>query len=337
VNDVPIIDAPLLDVLLSRSEPIALHDLARQTRRAIEALRAELDRLRAAEVVLRDEPLGVSVDAVGLAAGHDYLTWACPNPIERGGHGRIVEVYRQTTSTQDAVRRLIATYGRRSDGAIVVADEQSAGRGRLGRRWVCPPGLGLTFSRAVVRDRRDVTPDRLAFATSVAISEAIEQAAGAAVGDVRIKWPNDLYVDGQKIAGILVESSTESVGSEAVASAVIGVGINVDVTRDDLPNELADVATSVSMQGWRAHRLRILAEAVRAMDDALNVRDCARLVNMWRSRSMMLGQCVPVRCDGRDVVGTVEDLDPQRGLVLRGERGEMVFLPAETSTIVQSQ
>ena len=238
------------------------------------------------------------------------------------GPHRHVEVYRRLGSTQDAARRLARTLPTRCDGAVVVADEQTAGRGRLGRAWLSPPGTAVTFSTLFRTTPGAV--DRLTFATSVALCDALAPPLETAGHDCRIKWPNDLYVGDRKLAGILVEQADDL--------AVIGVGINVSLDPAALPPELQPVATSLAALGVQLDRLAVLAAVLQALDLALRHTPEAQLLDAWRRRCHLIDREASFVCDGRPVTGTVIDLDPHLGLIVRRSTGELVHLPAAVTS-----
>ncbi len=332
----PIIDPRVLDALLAQPIGADTARLLELVGGSQDVLCRELTRLRSADCLIYENDNGrIVLRRAGLPTWRDYVEWRRGCTPSLAPASTTVEVYRQTTSTQDAVRRVVDRLGRASDGAAVVADEQTAGRGRLGRRWVCPAGLGVTVSRAFVGDAGDASSDRLTLHVAVAVAEAVERSADLPSGTVRIKWPNDLLVDGRKLAGILVESARLEDGA---AASIVGVGINTHVSAEDVPQELRDVepaVTSMAMQGWLIDRLRVLAEVVCAMDALCGAKE-DDLLGRWRVRSTLLGQAVRLRSDGREVAGEVVDIDPVRGLIVRGERGELVMLPAATTTVLQS-
>jgi BirA family biotin operon repressor/biotin-[acetyl-CoA-carboxylase] ligase len=136
--------------------------------------------------------------------------------------------YRQTDSTNERARELAAAGV--PHGTLVTAAEQSAGRGRQGRRWTAPPGRALLCS-LLIRD----PPRLLPLAAGVAVAEV----AGARA---RVKWPNDVLVDGLKVAGILVE------GRPQEAWAVLGIGLNVALREEDFPSELAGRAGTLGLE-----------------------------------------------------------------------------------------
>ncbi len=252
------------------------------------------------------------------------------------GETRRIEIYRQTASTQDAARRLLASRrdARGLGGAVVVADEQTAGRGRLGRAWHAPAGTGLTFTylhdtQAAPHFPPDEPPDatdRTTFAASVALCEALSPRLDQVGHPPRIKWPNDLYADDRKLAGILVER----VGRHAL----IGVGINVMLDPADLPPDVRDTATSLAQLGVLADRLAVLADVLLALDRALHHTPEAALLDTWRQRCRLADRPAAFRSAGRAVTGTVIDLDPRLGLIVRRASGELVHLPAATTTVV---
>ncbi len=295
-------------------------------------MQRELDRLCHADCELDTNPQqGVRLLRAGLGCWADYLQTLRDRP-------RIVEVYRQTVSTQDSARRLIAHRCALADGALVIADQTPAGRGRLGRRWIAPAGSALTFSRIC----RTAAPDdaqavnRLTFATSVAVAQTLDHWLTPRGQQARIKWPNDILVGGKKIAGILVEVMHSE---EAGHFAIIGVGLNVSLLPDQLPDDpndptLRERITSLAMLNIHADRLAVLGRLVGEVDHALDRADPDDLLKSWRSRSTLIGQHVSLQSDGRRYTGEVADLDPNLGLILRTSNGSMAHLPAATTTVL---
>lgn len=186
-----------------------------------------------------------------------------------------------TGSTNDVAARLAADES--SEGAVVVADAQTKGRGRRGREWFSPPGAGLYVS-LVVRPGRSRGGERaarlLTLAAGVALAEAVEAATGLRVD---VKWPNDLHIGRRKLAGILAEAA----GSGPGESIVLGYGINV--TAAAYPPALADRATSLEFElGRHVDRALMLVESLvnlsRRYDDLLDGRFDA-ILDAWRARA----------------------------------------------------
>ncbi|HXQ89562.1 MAG TPA: biotin--[acetyl-CoA-carboxylase] ligase, partial [Solirubrobacterales bacterium] len=147
--------------------------------------------------------------------------------------------YRRTDSTNTRARELAAAGA--PHGTVVTAGEQSAGRGRQGRTWTAPPGKALLYS-AIVRpleDRHTMLP----LAVPLAVCEAAEQLNPNL--ECKVKWPNDIHVQGRKLAGVLIEARPQD------SWAVIGVGLNLTIQEHEFPSELRDRATSLFPSGQR--------------------------------------------------------------------------------------
>lgn len=193
-------------------------------------------------------------------------------------------------------------------GTLVTADEQAAGRGRQGRSWAARPGTAVLMS-VIVRDldERDAT---LPLTTAVAVCEAAEACA-----DVRcaIKWPNDVWIDGRKLAGILVEARPQE------GWAVVGVGVNVTSANDDFPEELRGAATSLALESPDPEppsREAVLA----ALLDALGARltqSPDRILEAWRKRDALLGS----RVEWSGGEGTAAGVDDTGALVVETHDG----------------
>jgi BirA family biotin operon repressor/biotin-[acetyl-CoA-carboxylase] ligase len=265
----------------------------------------------------------------GLSAWSDYLAW-CDR--RRGREPRLIEVYRSTSSTQDATRRLLMSRGLAAHGCVTTADEQTLGRGRLGRRWVGPVGTALMASIGVVSENSTWSVDLLMLAACIATTRAIERLAPDIA--VRIKWPNDLLVAERKIAGILVETF-QLPDADGRQAAVVGIGINVGATPEDfaaLDANLATQATSLINEGRTVDRLPLLNQLLAEFDAALTTPSRRELVDAWRDRSILLGEQVVLHHDRATFRGEVVDIDPEDGLVLRLSNGSFVHLPAATTT-----
>jgi BirA family biotin operon repressor/biotin-[acetyl-CoA-carboxylase] ligase len=153
------------------------------------------------------------------------------------------------TSTQRLLDRAMP------EGAVAVADEQTQGRGRMGRMWVAPPGTSLLVSVAL---RPEVTPERLPTLT-VAAAEAVAEVVAALGLDATVKEPNDVLVAGRKVAGVLAEASEGNV--------TLGLGINVSQTAEELPERPVFPATSLALElGAAPDRAELLVELLLALE-----------------------------------------------------------------------
>jgi len=203
--------------------------------------------------------------------------------------------YRLTDSTNDRARELAVAGA--PHGTLVTADEQTAGRGRQGRAWVAPPRSAVTMSM-VLRDL-DEGSAAVALAAAVAVCDAL------APLDCKIKWPNDVWVDRRKLAGILVE------GRPQEGWAVLGLGLNVTTGREQFPADLRETATSLRIAGDD----RDAEEVLRALLEALHARlgaPAAEVLAAWRERDALLGEGVR----WRDGEGTAAGIDETGALLV---------------------
>lgn len=212
--------------------------------------------------------------------------------------GRPHRHLRVCDSTNELARRLAEAGA--PDGLIVTADSQTAGRGRQGRAWATPAGGALAYS-ALLRDR--ISP-LVALATAVACCEAVESLAPV---ETMIKWPNDIWIEGRKVAGILVEARPQD------GWAVIGIGLNLNVAPEDLPAEVAGRATSIGHGVGRD-------QAIVALNEALSRwigRPAADVVEAFRRRDALAGRHI----EWGDGAGTASGIDDEGNLLVRDERG----------------
>lgn len=209
-------------------------------------------------------------------------------------------------------------------GLVLVADHQTAGRGRLDRTWVTPPGAALTFSVLLAPDRVPVARwPWLPLLVGIAVAEGVRRVAEV---DCSLKWPNDVLVDERKLAGILVERVERASG----AVAVVGVGLNVSQAADELPVE---TATSLALEGAATtDRTVVLREVLRSLE-ALFVQwqadlgDPRRgLVDSYVRRCGTLGREVRVDLPaGEQVVGTATGIDTEGRLEVRTPEGRRIL------------
>ena len=210
------------------------------------------------------------------------------------------------------------------EGIVLVADHQTAGRGRAGRTWTAPPGAGLLLS-ILLRPPAAVM-DLATMAVAVAAAEAVQSVAGFAP---RLKWPNDLVWPGdgsapdRKLAGILAEADGPAAGDKAVV--VVGIGINV-TWPSELPEELAEIAVAINhvtdRPVDREDLLIALLSALAPRYAALVAGDRLSLLEGWRKRSATLGRRVRVDLGTDAVEGTAVDVTDDGHLVVDTVEGE---------------
>jgi BirA family transcriptional regulator, biotin operon repressor / biotin---[acetyl-CoA-carboxylase] ligase len=229
--------------------------------------------------------------------------------------GHRVERHATIGSTNDRARQLLAEPD--GDGSVVVADEQTAGRGRLGRTWQSPPGRNLYVSVGLVPAVDAADAWRLGLATALAVADACET-----VAHVALKWPNDIVApdDGRKVGGLLVETIVEG---ERVRGAILGIGINVSWGRAEMPAELDGLATSLAdLAGAPVDRDALLERLLERLEsEVANAESGASPLERYRARCATLRTVVEVETAGGLLSGRAIDLDPTGALVVEDGAG----------------
>ncbi len=247
--------------------------------------------------------------------------------------GRRVVYLRSTSSTIDECWRSIGEGD--ADGLVVLAEHQTAGRGRFGRSWHSPRGASLLGSVALVDHPGALVGNELALLAAVAVRDAVASCTGILPV---IKWPNDLLVRGRKFAGILVESRQYT---ETATAYVIGIGINCLQQRGHLPDELAGIATSLEIEAHVAIdrtglALSVVTELDRWLADPTGWSN-DDLRREWLARAEPLGGRIFLEHRGRTFSGSVLDLDPTAALVVQlDEGGVRAFNAADTTILPDS-
>jgi BirA family transcriptional regulator, biotin operon repressor / biotin---[acetyl-CoA-carboxylase] ligase len=214
------------------------------------------------------------------------------------------------------------------EGTVAVADEQSNGRGRFGRKWEAEPLSNLLFSillRPNFLKRDEVFI--LTFSAAVAVADALEESAGLRT---ELKWPNDVLIDTRKVCGILLESSFEA---DILSHVVLGVGVNVNQTR--FPEEIRGKATSLALSaGRKFDRDEILLTVLRmfsSLYEIVRAGDFYHIMKKWRERSTMFGQRITLKLADRSIEGIFDDVTDDGSLVIRTESGAQKFTAGEIS------
>jgi BirA family biotin operon repressor/biotin-[acetyl-CoA-carboxylase] ligase len=206
------------------------------------------------------------------------------------------------------------------EGTVVIADSQENGRGRLGRTWISPPHANIYMSIILKPEigTQDIT--LLTIMASVACAKALGRATGL---KVTIKWPNDLIVSDKKIGGILTELTIQQ---KKIVSAVVGIGINVNMEIDDFPEDLKETATSVQTEtGKTFYREGIVSQVLNELDiwyTFLKKMDRKKLLSEWQINTSTLGKKVKVIIGKETLEGFAESIENDGRLVLRLQSGE---------------
>jgi len=246
-------------------------------------------------------------------------------------------VYLPTTGSTNNVAKGLAAQGA-PEGTVVVADEQTAGRGRMGRRWLAPPATCLLCSILFRPDLPPTQAQRLTMLCSLAAADAVEEIAEL---QVWLKWPNDLVVKAQspkpkaqnwrKLAGVLTETGMMG---ERLEFAVVGIGVNVNVPPETLPT-LAPNATSILAEvGRPVERVTLLATFLSRVErryEALRAGDSPH--QDWAARLATLGQPVQATTSEGVLTGVAESVDEDGALLLHTQDGTLHRLVAGDVTL----
>ncbi|MGY8654353.1 MAG: biotin--[acetyl-CoA-carboxylase] ligase [Verrucomicrobiia bacterium] len=233
--------------------------------------------------------------------------------------GRDIRVFRETESTSDIIEKL-ARDGV-AEGAVVFAESQTRGRGRLGRKWMSPPDKGLWFSILLRPNCAPQAVTQLTIAVSVSLVRAIQSETGIRAD---IKWPNDILIGGKKVAGILTELSAEV---DTVKHVVIGIGMDVNLAADEFPPELREIATSLAItKGGPIDRPALAAAILKELDaDYARIKagQFKAVSEEWVKRCSTLGQNVAILTGSDRRFGRAESIDADGALLLRTEHGHL--------------
>ena len=235
--------------------------------------------------------------------------------------GRNIRVLEEVDSTNNAVRELETE--KAPNGTTVVADSQTAGKGRIGRSFVSPQGTGLYMS-VLVRPHFDLEfAPMITAAAACAAAEAVEVLCGS---KVNIKWVNDLYMNGKKICGILTEASL-GLELRELDCATIGIGINVRSIGKNFDSDLRKKATSIEDEtGLRINRNRLCAEVLNRLEPYLGKITDRSFLKVYREREMLTGHRITAMVGNEKLEGEALGIDENANLIIRLPYGEIKYL-----------
>lgn len=267
--------------------------------------------------------LGYGIEAVSrkgyrLTERPDRLyPWEVEAVLATERFGRSIEYHESIASTNDRAKALGVSGS--DEGYVVVAEEQTAGKGRLGRSWISPFAEGLFVSILLRPHIKPHDAPKLTLLSAVAVQRAISEVCGL---EAKIKWPNDLEVGGKKVCGILVEMGMEM---DAVNYVVVGIGINANLRIDVLPDDVRERATSLRHElGRPVDRAALLANLLRYMEqlyDQAMASGFHTAIELNRRLSATLGQRVRVLGAREEWEGQAVDIDENGALLVRRDDG----------------
>lgn len=232
--------------------------------------------------------------------------------------GNDVLYFDETDSTNTEIKK--AAEKGAVHGTLVVADYQFMGKGRRGRSWTSPHGVGIWMSILLRPQLHPSCASMLTLVAALAVADGIEEVCGL---DTKIKWPNDIVVNGKKVCGILTEMSTEL---ECINYVVVGIGINANTS--EFPEDIKDVATSLLLEtGVRVNRSRLIGAVMKAMEKYyalfLEHQDMSGLLDVYNEKLANKDNVVRVLAPGNEYTGTAEGINAEGELLVRMEDGEL--------------
>lgn len=312
------LDARILSALrAAKSGSVAGTDLANSLGVSRAAVWARIEEMR---------QLGYEIEA---SPHHGYRLISVPDvlhaddlisrlPAERI-IGRDIRVFQETTSTNDVIEKL-ARDGV-NEGVVVFAESQTKGRGRMGRRWMSPPGKGLWFSILLRPHLRPTAITQITVIAATALVRAIRRETGLTPD---IKWPNDIWMRGRKVAGVLTEMSAEM---DHVKHVTLGIGLDINLEQGDLPPELQAIASSLRIEaGRKLDRPQIAATLLQELEfdyQRINHGQFEAVADEWEQRCITVGRQVRINLGPTILTGRAEALDADGALLLRSEHGHL--------------
>ena len=241
--------------------------------------------------------------------------------------GRKMFVFESLDSTNSCAKTLAETGT--PAGTVVVADHQTAGRGRMGRSWVSEPGLNLLFSIVLRPSFPKESSGLLTFYSAVFIARALEKATGHSI---ECKWPNDILINGKKCCGILLENSFLL---NRLDFSIIGIGVNVN--QPAFEDSLAASATSLFIEFGRAFDRRTLLQTILREADVsfplVMKNEPNKIMKEWNARCSMFGKPVTIANKEQLISGTALRLDPEGGLVIETPVGQSTYYAGDVTVI----
>ena len=241
--------------------------------------------------------------------------------------GKKILVYNSTTSTNDIAARY--ANNKNNDGLVIFTEEQTAGRGRTGNKW--HSGRSDSIICSILLTTNKLKTELLSLTCAVAVAEAIGKPGK---NPTRIKWPNDIMLNGKKVAGILLETKTNNVNNVCI----IGIGINCHQNPESFPPELRSIATSIDIEsGSTIDRIPLAKRLLSSLDQWLEAaeKDYEKVIDQWKNLSIQLGHRLTLIFNGKKFTGNCIGIDPTKGMILQLDTGGVRMFDAAHTTIAK--
>lgn len=245
--------------------------------------------------------------------------------------GKEIHIFSELGSTNDLAKDMAAQGA--PAGTVILADSQTKGRGRMGRSFVSPPGVGIYLSIILRPSLPPIRLSLLTLASGVAVARAITAVTGLKAS---LKWPNDLLINNKKAVGILTEGKIED---NRMSFLIIGIGINVNNDSTHFPSDLLQLVTSLKIEmGEPISRTALVTKLLQQMERSylqLEAGDEEGIIREWSNYSDTLGKWIRVSSQNRVTEGLAERVDETGALVLRRSDGQRERVTAGDVTLLK--
>jgi len=262
----------------------------------------------------------VSKKGYKLLSSPDILTYDEISPfLETRKIGRDLFHYETLDSTNDTAKLMASKPG--LDGAVIISEEQTTGKGRLGRQWTSPKHKGIWMSIILKPDLEPAVVPRITHISAASVILALKELGIHAL----VKWPNDIILNNKKICGILTEMSGEI---NKIAYIVVGIGINANLNKDDIPSEISEKASSLFVEtGSEADRKLIAAKVLNKFEilynNFLSTGSIDDSIKICKENSALIGSDVRIICRQKETKAHAVDLNSKGELMVEFEDGHI--------------
>ena len=312
-NFMNIKDRILEKLITSKGEPVSGERLADELSVSRSAIWKHIQ-------AWRDE--GYAIDSstnlgYSLISTPDMLT---PGEIKAGLKtgviGKEIQYFKETESTNIIAREIAGSV---EEGTVVIAESQTGGRGRLGRKWISPEG-GIWLSIVLKPRIQPLYAPRITLLAGVSVAKTIRSLGLAA----KIKWPNDVLINGKKVCGILTEIEAEM---DMIDYCVVGIGIDANVDTESFPEEFRESSTSLKKElGYGINRVEFVQKLLSEFESLylkFQKEDFPSILEEWRNMSATIGEWVKITTQARTVYGEVIGVDNEGALILETSDGKL--------------
>ncbi len=306
-------DRILEKLIINKGKPISGEDLADELEVSRSAVWKHIQALRDEGYTIESSTnLGYS-----LIASPDRLTQAAIKAgLKTTVIGKDIQHFKETESTNTIAREIARTV---DEGAVVIAESQTSGRGRLGRKWISPEG-GIWLSIILKPRIQPIYAPRITLLAGVSAAKTIRSYGLQA----RIKWPNDVLIDGKKVCGILTEIEAEI---DLIDYCVVGIGIDANVDIELFPEEIRESSTSLKKElGYEINRVEFVQKLLLEFE-ALYLKfqkdGFSSILEEWRNMSATMGEWVKITTQSRTIYGEAIGVDSEGALILETGEGKL--------------